>query len=160
MGEVYRIKVNADNRFGNPETVGSYVVGYLVSADREAVNDTVETLAAVSLGGLLLAGLGAWVVSGQMLLPVRLVRQAAAEITEQDLRRRIPINGSDDVSALAMQFNAMLDRLDEAFSSQRQFLDDASHELRTPDQHGWSRRALHDRYSAEPLNATTPVSTS
>jgi two-component system, OmpR family, sensor kinase len=132
MGEVHWIKVNAGNRFGNPETVGSYVVGYLVSSEREAVNDTVETLAAVSLGGLLLAGLGAWVVSGQMLLPVRLVRQAAAEITEQDLRRRIPITGSDDVSALAMQFNAMLDRLDEAFSTQRQFLDDASHELRTP----------------------------
>jgi two-component system OmpR family sensor kinase len=132
QGEVHWIKVNTDNRFGNPETVGSYVVGYLVSSDREAVSDTVETLAAVSLGGLLLAGLGAWVVSGLMLLPVRLVRQAAAEITEQDLGRRIPITGSDDVSALAMQFNAMLDRLDEAFSAQRQFLDDASHELRTP----------------------------
>ena len=60
------------------------------------------------------------------------MRRAAAEITEQDLSRRIPVNGRDDIAALAEQFNAMLDRLEVAFSTQRRFLDDASHELRTP----------------------------
>jgi signal transduction histidine kinase len=63
---------------------------------------------------------------------VRLVRRAAAELTERDLTRRIPIHGRDDIAALASQFNAMLDRLEQAFGTQRQFVDDASHELRTP----------------------------
>ena len=71
-------------------------------------------------------------VAGQILAPVRMVRRAAAEITEQDLTRRIPIAGRDDVAGMAEQFNAMLDRLEHAFTVQRQFADDASHELRTP----------------------------
>jgi signal transduction histidine kinase len=71
-------------------------------------------------------------VAGQILAPVRMVRRAAAEITEQDLTRRITVAGRDDVAGLAEQFNAMLDRLEQAFTMQRQFADDASHELRTP----------------------------
>jgi len=86
----------------------------------------------VSLIGLLLAGAGAYLVSGRILAPIRLVRNAAAEINENDLTRRIEVTGRDDVSALAEQFNAMLDRLSVAFGAQRDFLDDASHELRTP----------------------------
>jgi len=42
------------------------------------------------------------------------------------------VSGADDVSALARTFNAMLDRLEGAFTAQRSFLDDAGHELRTP----------------------------
>jgi len=60
------------------------------------------------------------------------VRTAAAQLTEQDLTRRIPVAGRDDVAALAETFNAMLDRLERAFAVQRQFVDDAGHELRTP----------------------------
>jgi signal transduction histidine kinase len=86
----------------------------------------------VSLAGLLIAALIAWLVAGVVLAPIRVVRQAAAEITEDDLTRRIPVSGNDDVAALAQQFNSMLDRLDRSFRLQRQFLDDASHELRTP----------------------------
>jgi signal transduction histidine kinase len=81
----------------------------------------------------LLCGAGiAWIVSGRILAPVRLVRRTAAEITEQDLARRIPVPRRDDVGELAATFNAMLDRLDRAFATQRRFLDDAGHELRTP----------------------------
>jgi DNA-binding response OmpR family regulator len=42
------------------------------------------------------------------------------------------VHGRDDIAALAEQFNAMLDRLETAFGTRRQFLDDAGHELRTP----------------------------
>jgi signal transduction histidine kinase len=48
------------------------------------------------------------------------------------LSRRIEVTGTDDVYALAATFNAMLDRLEAAFTAQRSFLDDAGHELRTP----------------------------
>jgi two-component system, OmpR family, sensor kinase len=111
---------------------GTFIVGHAIDRDRAEVHSTMRTLVVVSVIGLGLAGAGAYLVSGRILAPVRLVRQTAAAITAQDLTRRIPVRGHDDISALAEQFNAMLDRLSAAFATQRHFLDDASHELRTP----------------------------
>lgn len=128
-GRVHWAKVVAEAQDGGR---GVFVIGYLVDRDLAQVDATVRTLAYVCLAGLVFAGIAAWVVAGQILAPVRLVRQAAAQITEQDLTRRIPVHGNDDIAALAEQFNAMLDRLEQAFATQRRFLDDASHELRTP----------------------------
>lgn len=130
-GELRWIKVAVTGPAGGSDR-GVYVVGYLVDGPRAQVDQTVRTLALVSAVGVLLTGGVAWLVAGQILAPVRLVRRAAAQITEQDLTRRIPVRGHDDIAALADQFNAMLDRLEAAFGTQRQFLDDASHELRTP----------------------------
>ncbi|WP_017541015.1 sensor histidine kinase [Nocardiopsis halophila] len=111
---------------------GWFVIGYFVDADMAGIDRTARTLVLVSLTGLVLAGAAAWWVAGQILAPIRLVRQTAAQITEEDLTRRIDVPGKDDVAALAEQFNGMLDRLEEAFSIQRRFVDDAGHELRTP----------------------------
>ncbi|SKC73294.1 sensor histidine kinase [Plantibacter cousiniae (nom. nud.)] len=81
---------------------------------------------------LLLLGLVGWQLAGGLLHPIRLLRDAAARITESDLDERIPVVGRDDVSELTTTVNSMLDRLDEAFTSQRQLLDDVGHELKTP----------------------------
>ncbi|WP_308282903.1 sensor histidine kinase [Pseudonocardia nigra] len=115
---------------GRPD--GTFIVAYAIDREIEDINDTITLLAVVSLIGLLIAAGASWVVSGQILAPVNLVRRTAAEITHDDLTERIPVHGRDDVAALSEQFNAMLDRLEQAFGTQRQFLDDASHELRTP----------------------------
>ncbi|MGQ0778627.1 MAG: ATP-binding protein [Pseudonocardiales bacterium] len=115
-----------------PSEQGMYVVGYFIGDNQAEVDRTVRTLLLVSLLGLLLAAGASWLVAGRILAPVRLVHTAAAQITEQDLTRRIPGEGNDEFAALAEQFNAMLDRLEQAFATQREFLDDASHELRTP----------------------------
>jgi len=117
----------------DPDRVdGYFVVGELLAPRRGAVAETVQTMAVVSAAGLLLAAIASWIVSGQILAPVRLVRRTAEEITEDDLTRRIPVSGNDDIAALADRFNAMLDRLARAFGTQREFVDDAGHELRTP----------------------------
>jgi signal transduction histidine kinase len=73
-----------------------------------------------------------WVVAGRLLAPLRLLGATAQRITDSDLTDRIPTSGDDDVSELTRTVNAMLDRLETAFDSQRQLLDDAGHELRTP----------------------------
>src|SRR5699024_9314547 len=93
---------------------------------------SVQTFGIVAAVALVLAGLASWLVAGKVLEPVRLVRQTAEQITESDLRRRIPVQGRDDVARLATTFNRMLDRLESAFALQREFVDDAGHELRTP----------------------------
>lgn len=109
-----------------------FIGGYLIDDARAEADGSVRTLALLC-GLALLVGAGvSWLVAGQILAPVRTVRRAAAELTEDDLTRRIPVQGRDDIAALAEQFNAMLDRLEQAFGTRRQFLDDAGHELRTP----------------------------
>ncbi|MGW5054333.1 ATP-binding protein [Actinokineospora sp. NPDC004072] len=115
-----------------PGDRGAFVVGYLVDRDRAEVDHAIQTLGLVGLLGLLFAGVAAWAVAGRILAPVRLVRQSAAEVAEHDLTRRLPVRGNDDIAALSEQFNALLDRLEQAFATQRQFVDDASAELRAP----------------------------
>ncbi|WP_269205299.1 sensor histidine kinase [Motilibacter aurantiacus] len=88
--------------------------------------------AAVAVVSLLLLSGAAWLVAGRLLAPLRLLRRTAHQISDSDLQQRIPVEGGDDISELARTFNAMLDRLEAAFTAQREFVDDAGHELRTP----------------------------
>ena len=89
-------------------------------------------LALVPLGlGLATVG-GAWIAGGA-LAPVRAMARQAREITAADLTRRIPRRGAgDELDYLADTLNAVLARLDAAFTELRRFTADAAHELRTP----------------------------
>ncbi len=81
------------------------------------------------------AGLGAvvaWILTGQVLARLRLLTETTRLITESDLSQRIAVRGSDEIAELTITFNQMLDRLQAAFTSQRDFINDAGHELRTP----------------------------
>ena len=74
-----------------------------------------------------------WVMSGRVLRPVKEITDVAREIQASDLSRRIALEGPDDeITRLADTFDGMLERLDRAFASQRRFLADTSHDLRTP----------------------------
>ncbi len=128
-GPVRWVKVQAVTAQGGQAW---FVTAHFTEHELAEVRRAAQTLALVSAFGVLLAAGSSWVVAGAILAPVRTVRQTAAEISEHDLTRRIPVEGRDDIAALAYQFNAMLDRLQAAFRTQRQFVDDASHELRTP----------------------------
>jgi two-component system, OmpR family, sensor kinase len=111
---------------------GVFAVALDLSSEIDEVNDALRLAAAVSIGVLFLASLLAWVVAGRVLAPLRLLRDTARSITESDLTRRIPVRGDDELADLARSFNDMVDRLEEAFASQKAFLSDAGHELRTP----------------------------
>jgi signal transduction histidine kinase len=100
--------------------------------ERAEVDESMLVLVLVGLGALVVAGAAGWLIAGRVLAPVRLVRTTAEQIGESDLTRRIAVRGNDDVAQLARTFNRMLDRLEDAFATQRRFLDDAGHELRTP----------------------------
>ncbi|MFE6285332.1 sensor histidine kinase [Streptomyces sp. NPDC057877] len=74
-----------------------------------------------------------WILSGRALRPVRAISRTAADIQATDLSQRIRLTGpKDELRELADTIDSMLDRLDEAFRAQRQLIDDASHELRSP----------------------------
>ena len=111
---------------------GVFVVAASLSAERDDVNEAVRLAALVLLSVLLIASALAWVVAGRVLAPLRALDETARSISENDLTRRIPVTGDDEIGELARTFNAMVDRLERAFASQRAFVSDASHELRTP----------------------------
>lgn len=70
--------------------------------------------------------------AGRLLRPVRTLRETAQSLSASDLSRRIPEQGNDDITDLTRTVNQMFDRLEQAFRTQREFLDDAGHELKTP----------------------------
>ena len=74
-----------------------------------------------------------WIVSGRMLRPLGEISNSVREIQASDLKQRIDLGGpNDELRQLADTFDDMLGRLDEAFEGQRQFIHQASHELRNP----------------------------
>jgi len=81
----------------------------------------------------LLAGLSAYWLSGRALRPVHEITALARGLSERTLDQRIQLDLPDDeIGELAATFNAMLARLETAFTTLRQFTADAAHELRTP----------------------------
>jgi signal transduction histidine kinase len=114
------------------DEVGALVVVTNLDQARSGLRDTMRTYAIVALLVLLMVTAAAFWLSGRLLAPLRTLRATAEDITETDLSRRLPVTGNDDITALTRTFNGMLDRLEAAFVGQRQFLDDAGHELKTP----------------------------
>ena len=74
-----------------------------------------------------------WIVAGRALSPLRTMSSRARQITEHNLHERLAIGARDDeLGELAQTFDGLLGRLQRAFESQRRFVANASHELRTP----------------------------
>lgn len=115
---------------GGPVTV-------LVGADREPVEGVVEKVALLLVAGsplvIALVVVGTYRLVGAALRPVEDIRARVASISASDLADRVPVPAShDEVAQLASTMNAMLGRLEAGQATQRRFVSDASHELRSP----------------------------
>jgi signal transduction histidine kinase len=109
----------------------------LVGQSLRPVTDSREAITAVLVTGLpilvLVVGAATFWFVGRSLRPVEAIRRRVAGITARDLHARVPVpEAQDEVAALAATMNGMLDRLETAATSQRRFVADASHELRSP----------------------------
>ncbi|HEX2292850.1 MAG TPA: ATP-binding protein [Gaiellaceae bacterium] len=115
-----------------PGGEGAFVVATLPAKEYEEIEDVQTYGFAVTLIVLILASAAAWLIAGRALAPVRELTQTARSISQSDLTRRIEAQGAGDAAEMARSFNAMLDRLERVFRGQREFVQDASHELRDP----------------------------
>ena len=99
-------------------------------ATLEQLRVTLLVLLPLAAGTAALLG---YLLIGRMLRPLASMTRTAADISPSDLSQRLGLpHGDDEVGRLAATFDGMLERLDESFERQRQFVADASHELRTP----------------------------
>ncbi len=84
------------------------------------------------LGIIASFGIGRF-ISGKILNPVSEITKAAESISINDLSQRINVPDSkDEISKLALTFNDMIARLESSFNKQKEFISNASHELKTP----------------------------
>jgi len=114
------------------DQTGAYVTAVDAQAAVDEVGGAFLTYAGLALLSLAGIGVAGWFVAGRLLAPIRHVAETASRITAADLSERIPVHGNDDVSDLTETVNAMLGRLEDALTTQRQLLDDVRHELKTP----------------------------
>ncbi|HEY2949665.1 MAG TPA: HAMP domain-containing sensor histidine kinase [Micromonosporaceae bacterium] len=118
--------VLADGRTLDARDWQRQIVG---AAQGELLAKGLVALLAISVVGVA----GVYAVAGRALRPLHQVTATAQRLGEETLDERIRYAGADDeVAELAATFDAMLDRLTDAFESQKRFVANASHELRTP----------------------------
>jgi two-component system sensor histidine kinase MtrB len=124
-----------------PSDSGSYALYHLFPMTAESRTLALVQRALLTSGVLLLvlvAGLS-WLVTRQVVTPVRLARRVAERLASGRLEERMQVRGDDDIARLATSFNQMatslqrqIRKLEDMSAAQRRFVSDVSHELRTP----------------------------
>lgn len=114
------------------EVIGVFVVAHLSAGEREEILSSVDVVIQVLLLTILVAFVFAWFAAGKVLSPLQELSYTVKSISESDLSKRIDTKGKDEIAQLGNTFNAMMDRIESAFDTQRNFINDAGHELRTP----------------------------
>lgn len=124
-----------------PADGGTYELYFLFPMDEEEATLGLLRQALLTAAGLLLLLIAAvtWLVTRQVITPIRLARRVAERIASGRLEERMQVSGEDDIARLATSFNMMTDELQrqirqlvELSTVQRRFVSDVSHELRTP----------------------------
>lgn len=123
--------------FAAPVRIGGQPLTLVVARPTEEEQEVLEELRDAFLFSapviLLLAGAGGYLLAVRALAPVDMMSGEASRIGAGNLHTRLPVRDpTGELGRLAAVFNELLARLEEAFERQRQFMADASHELRTP----------------------------
>jgi signal transduction histidine kinase len=102
--------------------------------DASQITENIRAYSAIGVLAVFIIGaVGLYFLSGFMLRPVDKISNLASSISFSRLKDRLNYKGpNDELKRLSDTFDDMLTRLDSTVESQKQFIQDASHELRTP----------------------------
>ena len=85
------------------------------------------------MAAIVLSFVGGRFISFQLLKPINMIIRTMKKIKENGLRERVPVTSQhDEITELGVMFNGLMDNLEQSFQQQHQFVEDASHELKTP----------------------------
>lgn len=92
-----------------------------------------KTLLLLFVVGLTLLFIACYFLVHNSLKPIRNIVREVESITARHINKRLPVkNEKDELGELCMAFNALLERLEESFNSQKMFVSNVSHEMHTP----------------------------
>ncbi|MBD2091511.1 HAMP domain-containing histidine kinase [Microcoleus sp. FACHB-1515] len=112
---------------------GVFVVIHSLSGEQQEIDRAVWVAAYVFVAVMLVALFLAWCIIGQVLFPLRTLTETARSVRGMEtIAKPLAVQGAKEIAELTMTFNEMLDRLQASFASQREFINDASHEFQTP----------------------------
>lgn len=120
---------------------GTYELYFLYSlqSEQERLAFLQRMLALAGAALVVLLGTMTWIVTRQVVRPVRIAAQVAERLADGHLEERMPVRGQDELATLGRSFNEMAESLQEQIirmeqlgALQRRFVSDVSHELRTP----------------------------
>jgi two-component system sensor histidine kinase MtrB len=129
------------SRIQLPADRGFYTLYFVFPMQQEHDTMALVSRALLTAGALLLAFVAGvtWLVTRQVVSPIRLARRVAERLAAGQLEERLRVRGDDDLARLATSFNQMasnlqrqIRQLEELSRVQRRFTSDVSHELRTP----------------------------
>ncbi|HDL18445.1 MAG TPA: HAMP domain-containing protein [Bacteroidetes bacterium] len=119
--------------FFNKEQIGWVTVASAIEKVEESLRKLLATIALLIAVVSVLIGVSGFFLTRKSMRPVDVITSKANHISYTNLNERINgVTGKDELGRLSDTLNHLLDRLQNAFDSQRQFLADAAHELKTP----------------------------
>lgn len=129
-GEPLRLRMDTVRR---PDGTWRLVVGVRADTTERAYLHTRRVFVFALPALLLVVAGGTWLLAGSALRPVERMRAEAAQLGRTQASRPLTVpHTGDELEALGVTLNTLLDRLHQALGQQRDFVADAGHELRTP----------------------------
>ena len=115
------------------ELAGAAIVGHPIGVIRESLTTLLLASAAAIAVLIILSALGGYILADRGLRPITQISERLKRIGSENLNERVPVPATnDELAELATTFNNLLDRLNQAFERERQFIGDVAHELKTP----------------------------
>ncbi len=117
----------------NESLLDVIIIGHPIDVIDNSLVSLYGSLIVVFLSFVIPTVFGGYVLAGSALLPVGEISKEMAEISSENLKRRVKApHTEDEIEELAHTFNGLLDRIEHAFTRERQFIGDIAHELKTP----------------------------
>ena len=121
-----------DNLDGKVRFLGASIAFKPMPQIRDIQNRIIAIVLMVQLLGWIIAFIVSFILTRQIVKPVKRIRDAAKSIAAGNFNERIPVTSADEIGQLSQTFNSMTQSLSELENMRSSFISDVSHELRTP----------------------------
>lgn len=113
--------------------IGVILVAHPIDVIEDSLSALVSAMSVVYVSLVLLTTFGGYLLAKKATQPISEMTEKITRITAENLNERVMVHRTgDEIEELSETFNSLMDRLDSAFSRERQFIGDVAHELKTP----------------------------